>query len=161
MQHVKLLYRRKLNRNIIRIRGGKEGVIDRLLRWVVFYDTRANKLLSHTYYAVKEQNAVLAGELLRDMGKIHDRLADFANKVLPYISPRLQSLEINKKVTKRYVMRVPSQIKNTAKWLDKVKEEQKQIPKFDVNKALQSAEDAEEIEFNDDLDYEIDRTTIN
>lgn len=148
-------YRRKLNRNIIRIRGGKEGVIDRLLRWVVFYDTRANKLLSHTYQAVKEQNAVLAGELLRDLGKIHDRLADFANKVLPYISPRLQSLEINKKVTKRYVFRVPHNIKDSSKWLEKVKEEQKLIPKFDVNKAME-VEEAEEIEDNE-LDYEIDR----
>lgn len=159
MQHVKPRYRKKINRNIIRIRGGKEGVIDRLLRWVVFYDTKANKLLSLTYQAVKERNAVLAGELLRDIGKVHDRLADFANKVLPYISPRLQSLEINKKVTKRYVFRAPSVMKDSQQWLDKVKEEQKLIPKFDPSKLDAEPEEAEEADI--DYDYEIDRNQIN
>lgn len=150
-------YRRKLNRNIIRIRGGKEGIIDRLIRWTVFYDTKADKLYRQTAEAVREQNAVLCGELLKELGKVTDKLLEFSNRVLPYINARLVSHEINQKVTKRYVFRVPSVIKNNSQWLEKVKEEQKQIPKFDVNKAME----VEEIEEIDEPDYELNQNQIN
>ena len=150
-------YRRKLNKNIIRIRSGKEGIIDRLLRWTVFYDTKADKLYRQTAEAVREQNAVLCGELLKELGKTTDKLLEFSNRVLPYIAPRLQSLEINNKITKRYVFRVPSVIKNNTAWLEKVKEEQKLIPKFNVNKAME----VEEIEEVEDPDYELDQNQLN
>jgi hypothetical protein len=153
-------YAVELNRNIIRIRDGKEGIIDRLLKWTVFYDTKANKLYSHTIEAVREQKPVLCGELLKELGRVTDKLLEFSNRILPYIAPRLQSLEINKHTTKTFVFRAPSPIKNSDAWLKKVKEEEKLIPKFDAAKAMKPKEEVEEIEY-EDLDYELDQNETN
>lgn len=155
---MKMRYRKTPRKDLIIIRGGKQGIVDRLFKWVVFYDTKALKILTAAQRAAAI-DAVVAGKLLIEMGKVHDRMLDCMKNALPYITPRLQTLEINKKTTKRYVFRVPSQIKNSDLWLHKVKEEQKLIPKINVEKIMEEDNDAEDE--LDDLDYETDIRSIN
>lgn len=159
MQDIKLLYRRRRNKNILVMRNGKEGVIDALFGRFSYLNNNAKRIIKAVRSAIKDSNAVLCGELLKELGKVDDRLLEFGKQILPYIQPRLQALEINKKVTKRYVVRVPTVIQNTDQWLQKVKQEQALIPKFDVNKAMQ-VEEVEEIE-EDDYDESVPQNLMN
>lgn len=94
---------------------------------MVFYDNRAIRLYAEIREHLKEdvkKGAPIRGDLmaqmLKHMQKANEVCIECAAKLAPYQSPRLQSMEVNKKVTHRFVIQAPQQIEDSNAWLEQI-----------------------------------------
>lgn len=73
------------------------------------------------------------GDLLAAMAKkmteCKQIAIECASKLAPYQSPKLESIEVNKKVTHRYVIEAPKQFKDSGTWLNSINKPLLKAPK--------------------------------
>lgn len=104
---------------------------------MIFYDEKGRKLfLDIREYLAKHEDK--RGDLLAKMAKLMSECKaiaiECASKLAPYQSPKLESIEVNKKVTHRYVIQAPHQISNADDWLKSIN---KPIKLIETNKEIQ------------------------
>lgn len=87
----------------------------------MFYDTKAKQLYAEVRKVLKEDNAAARGDLMaqmiKHMQKANDICIECAAKLAPYQSARLQSMEVKKNVTHRFVIQAPKPAETSASWL--------------------------------------------
>lgn len=123
--------------------------LDVLYKAMVRYETQIPLMLHKIYELIKAEQPAIAAKIALALEKSQDKAIDAAAKLAPYKSARLQSIEVNAKVTKRYVVRSPSIISNTQTWLDKVSQEQKALPKPNLTPNGHDSEIPEDVDFID------------
>lgn len=114
-------YKYKLYKPTLKIYQRK--AIDVLYENMIFYDEKGKKL----FIDIREwlaKNDDKRGDLLAKMAKLMSECKtiaiECASKLAPYQSPKLESIEVNKKVTHRYVIQAPQQYNNSDQWLKAV-----------------------------------------
>lgn len=97
--------------------------VDVLYENMIFYDEKGKKL----FLDIREwihTNDDKRGDLLAKMAKLMSECKaiaiECASKLAPYQSPKLESIEVNKKVTHRYVIQAPQQLQNADQWLSSI-----------------------------------------
>lgn len=107
--------KKRINKHILKYRA-----IDKLYEKMMFYDTAAvvmgNKICKLLERSDKSLGIELAG-MYKTMGGFNNIVIDCAAKLAPYQTPKLQTVEVNKKIEHRFVIRAPLQSPNTANWL--------------------------------------------
>lgn len=121
----------------------KRNAIDVLYEKMVFYDTKATSLGHQIVEIIKvsdKSRGDLLTQMFRTMVKFNDIVIDCANKLAPYQSAKMQSIEIRKETTHRFVVEAPKPAKNTKDWLNNI---QAEIPQHikDRSEYLQQEED--------------------
>lgn len=92
---------------------------DVLYDGMVNFETRAKQCLSVMIDSIKSSQKSNYAELkilYQEFRKCQELAADYAHKLAPYQSPKLESIEVKSQVEHRYVMRVPHQMKSTEEW---------------------------------------------
>lgn len=100
----------------------KRTAVEVLYDKMIFYDQRARILYAEIIKVLKKDKDTLRGDLIaqmiKHMQRANDIAIDCAAKLAPYQTARLQSVEIDKKITHRFVIQAPQQSNNTQAWLD-------------------------------------------
>ena len=101
----------------------KQRAIDVLYRKMQYYNDDAMMIATEICKVLKD-SPTSEGKRLVEMHKMMMRFDDIsidcASKLAPYQSAKLQSLEINKKVTHRFVIQAPMVVKDNKEWLEQV-----------------------------------------
>lgn len=87
----------------------------------MFYNTKAKEILDVIIDELKKSEKAQGATLLavyKHLRAADDIVIDCATKLAPYQSPKLESIEVNKKVEHRYVIRAPQQSKSTQDWVN-------------------------------------------
>ena len=96
---------------------------------MIFYDTQAKEIITDIIFRLKECPSRGTASELAFMYKKFSECADVAircaEKLAPYEHPKLESIEVKKELTHRFVLRAPPATIDTKEWLDKAQEEQK------------------------------------
>jgi hypothetical protein len=90
---------------------------------MVTYDTKAKEILQTLIdYMNKQEKAQWdrIKDLYNKMRTCDDIVIDCAHKLAPYQTPKLESVEVNKKVEHRYVLQVPQPMKTKEDWMTHV-----------------------------------------
>jgi len=93
---------------------------DVLYDGMVNFETRAKQCLSVMIETIKNSQKSNYAELkilYQEFRKCQELAADYAHKLAPYQSPKLESIEVKSQVEHRYVMRVPHQMKSNDEWM--------------------------------------------
>src|SRR5688572_200577 len=91
-----------------------------------------------------------AAEIAKIWRGVDDRWIDIAAKLAPYQSAKLSSVQINKKIEKRFVISAPQVIPEKKDWLEKVERDQAALPKPNViSNILQDDDTIDEVEYVD------------
>jgi len=91
---------------------------DVLYDGMVNFESRAKNILQVMIETVKgKANYAELKILYQEFRKCQELAADYAHKLAPYQSPKLESIEVKSQVEHRYVMRVPHQMKSTNEWI--------------------------------------------
>ena len=90
-----------------------------------------------------------AAEIAKIWRGVDDRWIEIAAKLAPYQSAKLSSIEVNKKIEKRFVIAAPSVVPDNKTWLEKVEQEQKLLPKPQVIKNIIQDDTIDEAEYYD------------
>lgn len=100
----------------------KKKATEILYEKMVFYDKKAKELYLEIKKVLKTGDASQRGDILAQMtkylSKANDICIDCASKLAPYQSPRLQSMEVKKNVTHRFVIQAPKPAVDSAQWLE-------------------------------------------
>ena len=98
---------------------------------MVFYEDKGLQLLSSIRKELKE-HSIARGDLVVTMTKnlLHckDMAIECAHKLAPYQAPKLQSIEVKKKITHKFVIQGPSVVKDANIWLKQVEQVQIAAP---------------------------------
>ncbi len=98
---------------------------------MVFYDKKAKELYQEVRKVLKSDTATVRGDLMaqmiKHMQKANDICIECAAKLAPYQSARLQSMEVKKNVTHRFVIQAPKQAEDSQQWLQSVNSDPKLI----------------------------------
>lgn len=101
----------------------KRSAVDVLHDQMVFYEEKSISLLLAIKKELKE-NSPTRGDLLVTITKnlLHckDMAIECAHKLAPYQAPKLQSIEVKKKITHKFVIQGPTIAPNNSIWLDQV-----------------------------------------
>ena len=110
----------------------KRSAVDVLHDTMVFYEDKGLQLLLAIKKEIKE-NSSSRGDLLVTMTKqlLHckDMSIECAHKLAPYQAPKMQSIEIKKKITHKFVIQGPNTIKDANTWLKQVEQIQLEPPR--------------------------------
>lgn len=108
----------------------QKSPMDVLQEKMEFYDSKGTSLFIALKKELKD-NGANRGDLLVAMTKnimhCQDMAIECAHKLAPYRNPKLQSIEVNKKVVHRFVIQAPKTFKDSSTWLDSVSGEAKLI----------------------------------
>lgn len=105
--------------------SGKVTPKNVLWRKMLFYDEKAEELLKEIIICLKKSNpprTELIALMAKKMFECNEMAIDCATKLAPYIHSKLQNIEVNKTVTKQFVIRAPMVAPNSQQWLDNVGE---------------------------------------
>ena len=123
--------RYKFKKNLKASHFLKRSAIEVLHDQMVFYEDKGLTLLLAIKREIKE-NSSSRGDLLVSMTKnlLHckDMAIECAHKLAPYQAPKLQSIEVKKKITHKFVIQGPDTIKDSNIWLKQVEETQRVTP---------------------------------
>lgn len=101
----------------------KHRATDVLYDKMMFYHTKAKDIASFIINVI-ESGKMARGDLLaqihKDMHRFNDIAIECASKLAPYQTPKLESIEVKKRITHRFVVAAPKPINNTETWLDEV-----------------------------------------
>jgi hypothetical protein len=122
-----------------------------------FYDSKAmhwgKEIVEALKKADKHDGAKMA-LMYKEMMRLNDLVIECAAKILPYQTPRLESVEVKKTTEHRFVIAAPKLANNSSNWLNAVNEEAKMLPPpIKIQKEI-----IEEIEEDD---YELKHTLGN
>ena len=126
---------------------------DVLYDGMVNFETRAKKIIEVLIDSIKASQKSNYAELkilYLEFRKCQELAADYAHKLAPYQSPKLESIEVKSQVENRYVMRVPHQMKTTEEWTKATGasrvtiEDTKRIPKQTETSTYKDEQDIEE-----------------
>lgn len=96
---------------------------------MLFYDTQAKDIIADIILRLKEeQMRGTASELALMYKKFSEctQIAiDCASKLAPYEHPKLESIEVRKELTHRFVIRAPTVMPDEKEWLAKAQVEQR------------------------------------
>lgn len=94
---------------------------------MIFYRDQAEELCFRIMEALKSSGARpdLMAVMYKHMTEARKTAIDCAAKLAPYESPRLESIEVNKKTVIQHVIKAPTAISNTDDWLENAKTELK------------------------------------
>lgn len=102
----------------------KKSATEILYEKMIFYNRRAIKLYADIRKKLKEDSdkgeptrGDIMAQMVKYMNAANDVCIECAAKLAPYQSPKLQSMEVNKKVTHRFVIQAPKQVEDSASWL--------------------------------------------
>lgn len=102
----------------------KRAATQVLYEKMVFYDKRAVRLYSDIRKKLKQDadngepsRGDIMAQMIKYMNAANDVCIECAAKLAPYQSPKLQSMEVNKKVTHRFVIQAPKQVESSQEWL--------------------------------------------
>lgn len=93
---------------------------------MVYYDQRAKTHLSEIINIIQEEKAEgkTRGEAAiyawKQLQICDDLAIECATKLAPYQSPKLETIEVNKKVEHKYVIRAPAQPRDKEAWMQSV-----------------------------------------
>lgn len=100
----------------------KKKATEVLYEKMVFYDKKAKELYFEIKKVLKSSDGAQRGDILAQMTKYMQRANDIcidcASKLAPYQSPRLQSMEVKKNVTHRFVIQAPKPATDSSAWLE-------------------------------------------
>ena len=102
---------------------------------MIFYNRKAKLLYAAIIEKLRQDGAradVLAG-MAKQLQRCNDIAIDCAAKLAPYQSPKLQSMEVNKKITQRFVIEAPQQMMSSHAWLENSKKLIDITPKMENN----------------------------
>lgn len=108
--------------------------VDVLYENMIFYDEKGEKLftdLRSKIYKDDDKRGDLLAKMAKLMSECKALAIECASKLAPYQSPKLESIEVNKKVTHRYVIQAPQQLRDADQWLKTIN---KPIKYLDHNK---------------------------
>ena len=140
-----------------------------------FYDKQAKDIITDIILRLSEHSTKGTASELALMYKKFTECTDIAircaEKLAPYEHPKLESIEVKKELTHRFVLRAPTPIIDVNEWLSKAQEEQKLLalkpghdliieskPKFDYSTAIEvisTLGDDSDTEFEDDEDEDL------
>lgn len=96
-----------------------------------FYDKTAKDIITDIILRLKEENGRGTGSELAMMYKRFHECTDIAircaEKLAPYEHPKLESIEVKKELTHRFVLRAPPATIDTKEWLTTAQKEQKML----------------------------------
>lgn len=108
------------------IRGRRLKVVERkrLARDVLYdamvnFESKANKIIHVMIEMIKGQQKANYQELkvlYQEFRKCSELACEYASKLAPYQSPKLESIEVKSEIEHKYVIRVPHQMKNIEEW---------------------------------------------
>jgi len=101
----------------------KTKATDILYDKMITYDTKAKDILNALISSLKSQEKAQFDKIKAmylQMRQCDDIVIDCAHKLAPYQSPKLESVEVNKKVEHRYVLQVPQPMKTKEDWMNHV-----------------------------------------
>jgi len=108
----------------------KRAAVDVLHDKMVFYESRGTDLFVALKKELKD-NGAARGDLLVALSKqiIHcnDMAVECAHKLAPYQNAKLQSIEVKKKVTHKFVIQAPKPSQDPEHWLQ-LAEQTKLLP---------------------------------
>jgi len=114
------MYKRLKKRNLRDSIRSKYKATDVLYDKMVFYHEKAEKIALFLIKVV-EQNNISRGDLLvalhKDMNQFNNIAIECASKLAPYQSPKLESIEVKKDITHRFVVVAPKVINDSTTWL--------------------------------------------
>jgi hypothetical protein len=96
-----------------------------------FYDGKAMHWGSEIVKLLKEGDKHKGDKMAlmyKEMMRLNDLVIECAAKILPYQTPRLESVEVKKTTEHRFVIAAPQLSKTPANWLNSVNEEAKMLP---------------------------------
>ena len=101
----------------------KYKATDVLYDKMVFYHEKAQKIADFLLKIV-EQNYTSRGDLFvalhKDMNQFNNIAIECASKLAPYQTPKLESIEVKKDITHRFVVVAPKVISNSQEWLKNI-----------------------------------------
>lgn len=122
----------------------KKKATEVLYEKMIFYDTKAKQLYSEIKKVLKSSDAAQRGDILAQMTKYIQRANDIciecAAKLAPYQSPRLQSMEVKKQTTVRFVIQAPKPAQDSNSWLESASESTKLISHPSAERVIQHEE---------------------
>ena len=96
---------------------------------MLFYDTQAKDIIADIILRLKDEVSRGTGSELALMYKKFSECAqiaiDCASKLAPYEHPKLESIEVRKELTHRFVIRAPTVMPDPKEWLEKAQSEQR------------------------------------
>lgn len=99
------------------------NAVETLAENMDFYNNKAEALLLQLREQMKQASrGDLAAAMTKHILHCRDMAIECAAKLAPYQNPKLQSVEVNKKVTHRFVIQAPKIIKDSSEWLRTVNE---------------------------------------
>ena len=120
--------------------AAKDSAVQTLQSEMVFYRDQAAELIERIIEMLKSQgaNGLAIAMMYKHMAEAKKMAVDTAAKLAPYQSPRLQSIEVTKQTTHKYVIESPKRIDSEQDWIENTRRELKLIDKIKAN-----VEDAE------------------
>ena len=86
---------------------------------MVYHDTKSREILVelHNHYNTSDKAQYdKVKQIIIELRRVDELVIDCAQKLAPYQSPKLESIEVKSKHEHRYVMRTPNQIKTVDEW---------------------------------------------
>lgn len=125
--------------------------IDILHQKMMFYSDDAILLATSIINKIKEtsNNGKLLVEMQKELLKIDALAIDCAAKLAPYQNPKLNTVEVKKKTTHRFVIEAPKRL-STEDWIKNVTYEHSLLPKQESMKLINPPK---EIKDEDDYEY--------
>lgn len=120
-----------------------DSAIAVLRQQMLFYRDQAEEICEKIIEALKKNNSRgdLVAMMYKHLSDASKMTIDCAAKLAPYQSPRLESVEVKKTVTNRYVIQAPTAFNDQDLWLQNSKKELKLL-----EQAKREAQDIEVIE---------------
>jgi len=120
--------------------AAKDSAVQTLQSEMVFYRDHAALLIEKIIESLKSQgaNGLAIAMMYKHAADAKKMCVDTAAKLAPYQSPRLQSIEVTKQTTHKYVIEAPKRIDSEQDWIANTRRELKLIDNI-----KRSVEDAE------------------
>jgi len=148
--------RYRINKRRLKVAERTRLARDVLYDGMVNFETRAKQCLAVMIDSIKGQQKSNYAELkllYQEFRKCQELAADYAHKLAPYQSPKLESIEVKSQVEHRYVMRVPHQMKSTDEWTKATgasKVSLEEMTKHSKNNMTKVTKDVVEAEYEED-----------
>ena len=119
-----MLYKKTRKPKLIYKRRATDILYDKMM----FYSGKA-ATITNALVKFIQNNQQARGDLLvqlhKEMHRFNAIAIDCASKLAPYQSPKLETIEVHNKVTRRYVVVAPKSITDVKDWLAIVNRDQK------------------------------------
>lgn len=106
---------------------------DVLRDMMIFYDTQAKDIIADIIIRLREDQQHARG-CAADLKAMYNRFSEAAEiaircaeKLAPYEHPKLESIEVKKELTHRFVLRAPAPVVDITGWLENAKKEQSML----------------------------------